>query len=126
MGTYTRTGIAAKGSFRSGDERVGHHGTMTLRDCHVQGFSGNGVYASRTPGVVRVRGGLFRNNDVSQVRVGNKGSSVANANIEVDSTKSNSPNPEDALNQRGIQLDGDKYQLGSEIVDCDIKITDTP
>src|SRR5699024_5506706 len=75
MGAYSRVGVWI------GQE---NKGTITLRNCNVEGFSGNGVYASRTPGVVKVEGGLYKNNDLSQVRIGSAGSYVDGATCETD------------------------------------------
>ncbi len=114
MGAYARTGIWIGAV---------NEGTMTLRNCNVQGFSGNGVYASRTPGVVQVEGGLYKNNDVSQVRIGSAGSYIEGVTAETDVSESDSPNPEDFLNGSGLRLekpvDGSS---GAEIRDCDVRI----
>lgn len=61
-----------------------HRGVLRLVDCHLERCGSNGLYASRTPGDVRVMGGLFRNNDVAQVRVSGEGSFVRGARIVVD------------------------------------------
>jgi hypothetical protein len=118
MGAYTRGGVWIGISTR---------GTITLRDCAFSGFPGNGVYASRTNGVVRIEGGTYRNNDVSQVRIGSEGSYVRDATIAVDSTSSRSPNPSEALNQRGIRFEGAKIESGRPVArDCDVTIAATP
>ena len=113
MGAYARNGVWI-GSV--------HEGTITLRNCNVQGFSGNGVYASRTPGVVQVEGGLYKNNDISQVRIGSSGSYVEGATCETDVSESNSPNPDDFLNGSGIRLESNDGGSGAVIRDCDIRI----
>lgn len=63
-----------------------HRGVLRLVDCRVEegGPGGGGVYASRTEGAVQVQGGVYRNNDVAQVRVCGEGSYVEGARIEVD------------------------------------------
>lgn len=72
-----------------------HRGLLQLVDCHVEegGSGGGGVYASRTRGAVQVLGGLFRNNDVAQIRVAGEGSLVRGARVVVD--------PENASHVRG-------------------------
>ncbi|WP_049998262.1 right-handed parallel beta-helix repeat-containing protein [Halococcus sediminicola] len=113
MGAYARTGVWI------GQE---HAGTVTLRNCNVEGFSNNGVYASRTPGVVKVEGGTYKNNDLSQVRIGSSGSYVDGATIETDVSDSRSPNPEDMLNGSGIRLESDRGGSGAVVRNCDIRV----
>ncbi len=113
MGAYARTGIWVGSN---------HKGTLTLRNCNVEGFSNNGVYASRTPGAVQVEGGTYKNNDLSQVRIGSSGSYVDGATIETDLSDSNSPNPDDMLNGSGIRLESDRGGSGAEVRNCDVRI----
>jgi len=121
------------GAYNTGNGRVGiftggaNEGTLTIENCNFEGFPNNGVYASRTNGVVQVEGGLFRNNDISQVRLASKGSYVQNALLAVDMRDSRAPNPESALNTRGVRFDGPKSKVhGAEVRDATIRITDTP
>jgi hypothetical protein len=113
MGAYSRTGIWIGET---------NKGTIILRNCNVEGFSGNGVYASRTPGVVQVEGGVYKNNDLSQVRIGSSGSYVDGATAETDLSESRSPNPSEMLNGSGIRLESDRGGSGAEIRNCDIRI----
>jgi len=60
---------------------IEHSGTVDLINCRVENFSDNGVYAS-TPSVegggrgsVHVYGGLYKNNNISNVRLGSDTSS---------------------------------------------------
>ena len=117
------------GAYNHGNGRNGvwigrsNKGTVTLRNCEFSGFPNNGLYTCRTPGVVQVEGGVFRNNDVSQVRLGSEGSYVKNALIEVDPSTSNSPNPEDMLNGRGVRIEsGPIDTAGVTVENCDIRI----
>jgi hypothetical protein len=113
MGAYARTGVWIGSS---------NKGTITLRNCNVEGFSNNGVYASRTPGVVKVEGGTYKNNDLSQVRIGSAGSYVDGATIETDVSESRSPNPEDMLNGSGIRLESDRGGSGAVVRNCDVRV----
>jgi hypothetical protein len=113
MGAYARVGVWIGST---------NKGTITLRNCNVEGFSNNGVYASRTSGVVKVEGGTYKNNDLSQVRIGSSGSYVDGATVEVGVSESNSPNPGDMLNGSGIRLESDRGGSGAEIRNCDIRI----
>lgn len=61
-----------------------HSGTLRLLDCHFEECGSNGVYASRTQGDVHIVGGLFKNSDVSQIRVSGEGSFIEGARIVVD------------------------------------------
>lgn len=104
-----------------------HKGTITLKRCHIEGFPNNGFYTSRTPGVVQIEDSYARNNDISQVRIGSDGSYVEDTDIVVTSDYSSSPNPEDAINQRGVRLEcRPDYDTGPEVRDCDIYIGPTP
>ncbi|WP_247004566.1 hypothetical protein [Halosolutus gelatinilyticus] len=90
-------------------------GTITFRDCHVEGFTDNGLYASNPidPAAIQVEGGYYANNNISQVRLGTSKSYVRNARVEV---------TEDVdtwytTNMRGIrQADGS----GVTVDNCDV------
>ncbi len=118
MGAYSRIGTWIG---------IDSEGTIKLENCRFEGFSGNGLYCSRTNGVVQVEGGTFRNNDISQVRLGSEGSYVDGANIVVDFNNSDSPNPEDTLNARGIRFEGTKIaSSGPKARNCEINIVSAP
>ena len=137
-GTGTVRNVVAKnaglmGAYNRGDGRIGvwvgisHEGTVTLEDCHIEGFPNNGLYCSRTGGVVQVEGGRFRNNDITQVRLSSQGSYVKDAIIEADFDNSDSPNPDDTLNSRGVRFESGGFTYsGAVIEDCDISIVSTP
>lgn len=76
-----------------------HRGTIRLRDCVVDGFPDNGLYAETPNGRVVVEGGLYRNSNVSNIRVGGDDCVVRGARVEVDTNR-----PEDD-NQRGVRVD---------------------
>ena len=76
-----------------------HRGTLTMKDCYINGFWGTGIYASNTPGTVRVIGGEFINNGIANVRVGSD-ALVRNVTVRCD-------NPPDGFrNMRGIWVLG--------------------
>ncbi|WP_336036844.1 thioredoxin domain-containing protein [Halobacterium yunchengense] len=77
---------------------VDSEGSVTFRDCHVEGFGNNGLYASHSNGPVHVEGGVYKNNDIAQIRLGSPGSSVHDATIAVDEA-----NP-DHDNARGVRV----------------------
>ncbi|EMA43083.1 hypothetical protein C449_13932 [Halococcus saccharolyticus DSM 5350] len=136
-GTGRITNVVAKndglmGAYNSGEGRVGvwigisHEGTIRLRNCQFEGFPNNGLYCSRTGGVVQVEGGVFRNNDITQVRLSSRDSYVENAIISADLDNSDSPNPNDALNTRGVRFEAGRYGFGgAEVRDCDVSIVST-
>lgn len=88
--TYGPTGIIVPPS---------HRGKLWLRDCELGGFPDNGLYASCPEGRVVVQGGVFRNSNVSNIRVSGDYSYVRDVTVIVDE------NPPEAGNQRGIRLD---------------------
>ena len=128
------------GTYNRGEGRVGiyigpsHRGTIRLANCHVAEFPNNGVYASRTPGVVRVEGGTFRNNDISQVRLGSEGSTVAGTTVEVDVGEVGGPNgAADYLNPRGIRIESGRNSAesgqssgGVTVRDATVRMFDAP
>jgi hypothetical protein len=83
-----------------------HAGTLTVRNCDVRGFSGNGLYASPPGlpdggnGAVHVRDGTYRNNNIANVRLGSTGASARDVEILVDRV----PPEHVGVNARGIRL----------------------
>ncbi|WP_237561142.1 hypothetical protein [Halococcus sediminicola] len=137
-GTGTVSNVVAKnaglmGAYNGGNGRVGvwiglsHKGTVTLESCRFEGFPNNGLYCSRTGGAVQVEGGVFRNNDITQVRLSNTDSHVKDAVISADFDNSDSPNPGDTLNSRGVRFEAGRYGYGgAHVENCDIGIISTP
>ncbi|MGN8216159.1 hypothetical protein [Halococcus salifodinae] len=64
-------------------QRNGAAGRIVLKDCVIENMADNGVYGARTTAEVIVLGGLYRNNDVSQVRV-NGDAQVDGVDIVID------------------------------------------
>lgn len=67
----------------------GHRGEMRLEDLHIEESGSHSIYASRTRGCVRVDGGLFRNNDNTNLRISGGGhpskrSWIKGARVEID------------------------------------------
>jgi hypothetical protein len=94
-----------------GDQHVGE---IRFNDCHIDGFSDNGLYADTPEGAVRVNGGYFANCDVSSLRVGSD-SEVRGAHIRCDRA------PEGFENMRGLRL-----RAGSDILveNCTVEFRD--
>lgn len=102
-----------------------HSGVLVLRDCHVEGFADNGLYASApgghndytaNDGAVVVDGGLYKNNNISNVRIGSSNSIVQNATIVHDGSAPAAANGAEL--RRGLRV----RQAGQNlrVVNCDI------
>ncbi len=97
----------------------GHAGELTFQNCAMDEFSDNGIYASApggpngSDGVVHVIGGTFRNNNISNVRLGSTGATAENVTVIVDDQTPGWGQ----LNSRGIRLRNREEQI---IRDCDI------
>lgn len=91
-------------------------GELTFRDCRVEGFPNNGIYASRSKGPVKVEGGRFRNNDISQVRLGSAGSYARDVDIVVDDVRDGD------RNQRGIWL---RHPDGVTVENCRVRVSES-
>lgn len=97
-----------------GIEANQNHGALTFRRCWLGAFPDNGLYASGGSGKIIVDGGVYRNSNGANVRVGGQDSIINWPTIEVDDTRE-----EDGL-QRGIRLEnGD----GLEVNGAAIRIT---
>ncbi|MFP9190351.1 right-handed parallel beta-helix repeat-containing protein [Natronosalvus vescus] len=82
-----------------GIEANQNKGTLTFRHCVVGAFPNNGLYAVGGGGRVRVLGGLYRNSNGANIRVGGDNSEIRWPTIRVDNTR-----PEDKT-QRGIRVE---------------------
>lgn len=100
----------------------GHAGDLLVKNAWVEGWTDNGIYGSPpgtgggAGGTVRVHGGLFRNNNISQVRLGSDGSEVVGTAIAVDGEIPTAHNG--AHNGRGVYLREPGNNM--RVVDCDI------
>jgi hypothetical protein len=122
------------GAYNAGSGRSGiwvgieNRGTVTFRDCHIEEFGSNGTYTSRTNGVVQFEGGVYRNNDNNQIRIGSTGSYIDGATLSVDADASDAPNPYEALNYRGVRVEMGRQSDRTDVVvrDCDIAVRSAP
>ncbi|WP_170977415.1 hypothetical protein [Halorussus salinisoli] len=104
--------VSAPGGGPKGGKSIGafvdrrHAGELTFRNCFFQNFPNNGLYASAPGGdgslrgfggVVRVLGGLYRNNNIANVRLGGRGAVARGVTIVVDEVP-----PYNELNARGL------------------------
>lgn len=95
-----------------------HSGEVTFRNCELSGFTDNGLYGSAPGaegggGTVHTEGGEFRNNNVSNIRLGTAGSSARGDTIVVES-----PPDAESVNLRGVRL---RRGAGQVVEDCEIR-----
>lgn len=100
-----------------------HAGELTFRNCFFQDFPNNGLYASAPGGdgslkgyggVVRVLGGLYRNNNIANVRLGGHGAVARDVAIVVDEVP-----PYNELNARGLLF---RNGTGHRVENCRIAL----
>ncbi|WP_157972782.1 hypothetical protein [Haloprofundus halophilus] len=93
-------------------------GSITFKDCRIIGWEEQGLYGSAHGGPMKVLGGEYANNGLSQVRVGGGNADTA-ALVKGATIRIDKPRP-DMKNMRGIWLkEGDD----TIIEDCEIEIT---
>ena len=90
-------------------------GTLTVRDCRIEEFGNNGLYASGSSGPVQVEGGFYRNNDVNCIRLSSPGSYVKGTDIVVED-----PAKDDG-NYRGIRVSDGPGPVTIEDVDIALR-----
>ncbi|KTG08436.1 hypothetical protein AUR64_19440 [Haloprofundus marisrubri] len=93
---------------------VHNNGELTFKDCELGAFPDNGLYASGGSGTVVVDGGVFKNSDTANIRLGGTDSEIRNATVIVDDNR-----PQD-VNQRAIRLENGS---GLSVYDTDIRIS---
>lgn len=116
-GAYSSNAPGDIGDFHLGPTGImmgtNHLGTILYRDCVLGGFPDNGLYDSVGPGRCIVEGGVYRNSNVANIRLGGDDSIVRDVRVMVDENR-----PEDT-NQRGIRMDhGDNLAIR----DCEIRL----
>ncbi|WP_222919709.1 right-handed parallel beta-helix repeat-containing protein [Natrinema sp. SYSU A 869] len=97
-----------------GIEANENEGTLEFRRCLLGGFPNNGLYAAGGNGTVIVNGGLYRNSNGANIRVGGRDSEIRWPTVKVDSTR-----PEDKT-QRGIRIENGRNM---EIYGAAVEIT---
>ncbi len=91
-----------------------NRGKVTFRDCHIEGFPGNGLYASPSKGPVHVLGGTYANSGIANVRV--SGPTVVR-DVHVRCNRA----PDGFRNMRGIRLRNGRSAV---VENCRIEMTD--
>jgi len=127
IGTIANIRIPDGGEFSKntpGDINVGptgilvtrsHDGKLWVRDCEVGPWPDNGLYCSTEGGRVVVDGGVFKNSNIASIRLSGDYSSIHDVTVIVDDRRDSD------TNQRGIRLDGGKYNW---IENTDIQLTE--
>lgn len=112
-----------------------HRGELQFVDCHIEESGSHAIYASKTQGCLRVNGGLFKNNDNTNMRITSghpeKRSWCKNARIVIDTDSAiHLPEGERYEQTRGFRFD--RNRLGREhysdflIENCDVIMRSTP
>lgn len=89
-------------------------GHITFRDCHVEGFPNNGLYASPAKGSVLVEGGYYANNGIANVRVSGD-AVVRGVHVRCDDSSRR------LNNMRGIRL---RHGRSILVEDCTVELVD--
>jgi len=118
------TGLVERLSLPDGAERGsnvtgcevgdGNRGDLEFVDCHIEGFTDNGLYADPPEGSVTVDGGFYRNNGIAGVRIQSSESSVVrNVRVVCDDADGGYDN------MRGIRLRSGESVL---VEDCVVEM----
>lgn len=123
---YARRG--RRGAFYLG---ANHEGTIKFIDCHIEEFGSHGIYGAAAPGPIHVEGGVWRNNDNSQIRISGPDTYIEDARIEIDVSQIDDDSPTE-LEEGGYRdMKGAWWQYrgpapGGEIRNTDIFYTEYP
>lgn len=94
-------------------------GTITFRNCVLEGFPDNGLYAAHGSGSVRVEGGRYKNNMGANVRLGGDHSYIMDATIVVDQDDNH------GIYQRGLRLEKGNLLVAKD-VDFETRVGGSP
>ncbi|PSQ19908.1 hypothetical protein BRD01_15290 [Halobacteriales archaeon QS_8_65_32] len=95
VGVFRRFEARAGGVL--GRRRIGvwigpaNRGTLRFEACRLEEFPNNGLYASASRGAIRVLGGTYRNNDISQLRLSGSDCVVRGTLVAVDTRAYDGP-----------------------------------
>lgn len=79
-----------------------NRGTLRFEACRLEEFPNNGLYAAASRGAIQVVGGVYRNSDISQLRLSGPNCFVRGTLVEVDVRDYDGPDPSNYRNPRGI------------------------
>lgn len=108
--------------------RPEHAGEARLEDCWMEAFTDNGLYGSApggsngNDGAVDVIGGLYRNNNISNVRVGGSNSTVEDVTVVLTEEHGDQWGSDRSVNMRGIWVREGMDDSGHDITisSCDV------
>ena len=104
-----------------------HRGRLYIRDSHFENAGENGIYASVSPGDVRVENCRFVNNNQASVRLGGAGSYIRDSDFIVDADEARQTNPNPLVNPNGILWETDsRGEAGGEITGCSFEYRSIP
>lgn len=116
-----------RGAFYLG---LNHHGTAKFVDCHIEEFGSHGIYGAAAPGPIHVEGGVWRNNDNSQIRISGPDTYIEDARIEVDVSQIDDDSPTELdggyRDLKGVWWQYRGAETGGEIRNTDIFYADYP
>jgi hypothetical protein len=132
---YVRTGPAhmpdTSDNYSNGCQALltdeAHHGTLELRNCHIENASENAFYCSRGPGEVHIEGCFFRNNDNSAVRISSDGSYIRDSTIVIDTENDHTDNTGTYQGPRGLWVeDKGNGSSGAVAENCEFVLESAP
>jgi len=91
-----------------------NRGRVRFEECHVEGFPGNGLYASPSNGPIEVVGGVYANNGIASVRVSSP-AVVRDLTVRCDEA------PAGFRNMRGIRLRNGESAL---VENCTVEMSE--
>ncbi|WP_162224207.1 right-handed parallel beta-helix repeat-containing protein [Halorussus salinus] len=115
-------------------DRCGHaamsdwdnHGTVTIRNVNISGWSADGMYMSHSGvsqshgmGATQVENAYLKNNNIENCRLGAPGCYIKDSVIHVESQDAVSSNQSGQVNARGLWF---KEQSGIKAINCDISV----
>ena len=113
---------------------TGHVGEVRMEDCHIEQRGSSSFRATHPEGVVRVSGGLFKNNDNTNMRIGagnhpTKKSWIRGARVVVDVDDLNEfAGPDDRIRSpEGLRIDATGHGYSNLLVeDCEFVYRSAP
>ncbi|MFC6865277.1 right-handed parallel beta-helix repeat-containing protein [Halomicroarcula sp. GCM10025817] len=104
-----------------------HVGDLHIRNSHISNTGTNAIYASRTPGSVRISDCLFENNNQTSLRIGGEGSVVENSRFVIDAETLHPDSRGSLINPHGIIWEtGRLGKTGGRIENCEFIVKNTP
>lgn len=108
--------------------RPEHEGVANFEHCWIEGFTDNGLYGSApggsngNDGSVNVTGGLYRNNNIANIRVGGSNSTIEGATVVLTEQRRGLWGASRSVNMRGIWVREGTGSKGENITirNCDV------